>query len=574
MHTEIHTPPKRPGSHDAPDAKPAPGMRKSNTQDFFDAAWAGGLFRPLLIAVVAASVVVGPLSLLRLFSIRWPLGYVLPAAFVAALEGVYSTLRLGRPSWRDRRGLAFRVGEIVIVLAAFRIAVWTFGTGWPGLAEAQTWLRHPAAFFGDQFVFLGIWIFVAWLLAVGITGDFLDLALQPDEIAAHDSSLWGESRSQLRVGRGGSRSELLARFVTRWAVGGVILVFSASLARADLSVSSAGLLRLGLGSFGLPPELLVALLCYFLAGLLLISQARLAVLRGRWYNQDMDVQPMVLRRWHVNGVIAVLLVGVIAALLPMGSTSWLSGVLAAAMTLVMRLGYLMMFVLALLVAILTWPLRFLLQSGATVAPPQMTPLEFPTQADVRSMASRLPDWLGGAVLWIIVGLIVVYFGLTYLGAQGLLKGRPAEWLLRLRYWWRARWARAGGLLQAAATALSRRVQLARPRWGKAAATLQWPAVRVSALTPRERVRYFYLRMIGRAAEQGLVRPPHQTPSEFVQQLETHWPDAEVDAEALTLAFLAARYDRRPIPSTDAQGAQKIWRRVMRALRSKLPSNSR
>jgi hypothetical protein len=86
------------------------------------------------------------------------------------------------------------------------------------------------------------------------------------------------------------------------------------------------------------------------------------------------------------------------------------------------------------------------------------------------------------------------------------------------------------------------------------------------LTPRDRVRYFYLRMVGRAAERGLTRRPNETPSEFAQHLETQWPDAEEDVEALTEAFLAARYDRRPIPPSAAQSVQAIWRRVMRELR--------
>jgi hypothetical protein len=547
-----------------PVPSPSGPPRRPGYQDFFDAAWVGSLFRPLLIALVAASVVGGPLALLHLFAASWRLDYALPFAFAVALEGVYSTLQLGRPAWRDRRGLVYRLGEILVLLALFRVVVWTFGTGWPGLAAVQTWLRQPAAFLDAQFVFLGIWMVIAWGLAVGMTGDFLDLALQPDEIAAHDSPLWGESRSQLRIGRTTSRSDILTRLVTRWTVGGILLVFFTSLSQVDLSLLSTGTLRLGISGLGLPPELLLALVCYFLAGLLLISQGRLAVLRGRWYNQDIEVQPVVLRRWHVNSLFAVLLIGVVAAFLPMGTTSWLSAALEAVLALVMRLGYLLIFLLTVLLALLLWPLRLLMQSGEPPPAPLSAAPEIPTQAE---MASRLPDWLGGALLWLIVALIVIYFGLTYLGAHGTLRvrGRPADWLLRLRYWWRARWARIHTALQAAAAAVSQRVQLARAR---ASAALQLPAVRVSALTPRERVRYFYLRMLGRAAERGLARSPHQTPAEFAQRLETEWPDAEVDVEALTTAFQAARYDRRPIPVQEAQGVQAIWRRLMRELRNR------
>ncbi len=91
-----------------PDTTGARSRRKSDYRDFFDAPWVGSLFRPMLIALVAASLVAGPVALLRVAGTTWQLGYVLPFALLAALEGVYSTLRLGRPNWRDRRGLVFR----------------------------------------------------------------------------------------------------------------------------------------------------------------------------------------------------------------------------------------------------------------------------------------------------------------------------------------------------------------------------------------------------------------------------------------------------------------------------------
>jgi hypothetical protein len=96
-------------------------------------------------------------------------------------------------------------------------------------------------------------------------------------------------------------------------------------------------------------------------------------------------------------------------------------------------------------------------------------------------------------------------------------------------------------------------------------------VRVSVLPPRERVRYFYLKMVGRAADRGLTRPAHATPLEYVEDLESQWPDADEDLRGLTEAFLAARYDRRNILVTEAKEVQSIWRRVMRALRGKTGS---
>ncbi len=274
------------------------------------------------------------------------------------------------------------------------------------------------------------------------------------------------------------------------------------------------------------------------------------------------MQPTVLRRWHVNSLLVVLVIGVVAAFLPMGTTSWLAAGVELLLTLLMRVGYLLMFLLTLLLALLLWPLRHLVRTEAAPPPAMAGPLQLPSQAE---LASRLPDWLGGAVLWLIVGLVALYLGLSYLGAHGLLRGRPFAWLLQLRYWWRARWARIAATLSTTAAAIGRRVRLARAR---ARASLNLPAMRVRALTPRECVRYCYLRMVGHAAAHGLARAPQQTPAEFAQTLEAAWPDAEMDVEALTAAFETARYDRRPIPPAEAQGVQVAWRRLMRAVRDR------
>ena len=74
----------------------------------------------------------------------------------------------------------------------------------------------------------------------------------------------------------------------------------------------------------MPSYVLVGLLVYFAAGLLLLSHGRLAVLRGRWYNQGVRIAPQLTRRWHVITVGALLLVALVALLLPLEPTGWLA----------------------------------------------------------------------------------------------------------------------------------------------------------------------------------------------------------------------------------------------------------
>jgi hypothetical protein len=543
---------------DSPVETSAGPRKRAVYQDYFDAPWNAGLLRPILIALVAASAVAGPLAMLREIS-PWRLGYVLPVALLAALEGVYSTNRLGRPRWRDRRGLLFRVGEVVCILVVMLLAQWLFSTGLPDRDDLGLWLRHPSAVFDPQFFFVGGLILLAWALAIGITGDFLDLAIQPDEVAAHDSAVLSESRSQMRAFRPVSRSDIMARFATRWAWGGVVLVLFTALSRVEVGTAEG--LQLGVADLGIAPDILAALLCYFVAGLALLSQTRLAVLRGRWYNQDIEVEPTVLRRWHVNALLAMLVVGGIAALLPIGSTGRLSAVLQVVLGFLVRIFYFVMALFTLLVTLMLYPFRFLFNAADEAPPPTTPELEVLTQEEA---VSRLPDWLGGAIVWIVVGLIVAYFVVNYLRAQGVFNGRWSTLATRFRYWWRARWARLRATTDAALAGVRNRL---RPIGLGAADISGLRPVRTGKLPPRERMRYFYLRMAARAADQGFERPPAATPLEYARALDQEWPNAETDVNALTEAFLAARYAEREVGSEEVREAQGVWRRVMQALRN-------
>ena len=188
-------------------------------------------------------------------------------------------------------------------------------------------------------------------------------------------------------------------------------------------------------------------------------------------------------------------------------------------------------------------------------------LDIPSQAEA---TSHLPPWLGGAVYWVVLALIVGYLLFSYLKAHGLLGFTWGGRWLQLRLWWRARWARVRRTAEAAGAALRTRLRTLRPR----APAFRGRVVHLNRMTPSARVRYFYISTLHRAAERGIERPPHKTPLEFGSDLTTQWPDAEVDFEQLTEAFLAARYDRHTIQPERAHDVQTVWRRVMRTLRQR------
>ena len=81
--------------------------------DYYDEAWHTSLYRLVLIALMAGSFAAGPLVLRWGFVGSWS-GYVLPLAALSGMLGAMTTGLLGRPSWRDRRGAMFRLGEIAL----------------------------------------------------------------------------------------------------------------------------------------------------------------------------------------------------------------------------------------------------------------------------------------------------------------------------------------------------------------------------------------------------------------------------------------------------------------------------
>ena len=75
-------------------------------------------------------------------------------------------------------------------------------------------------------------------------------------------------------------------------------------------------------------------------------------------------------------------------------------------------------------------------------------------------------------------------------------------------------------------------------------------------------------MIRRGGEQGLPRKPSQTPSEYALTLEKKLPAAGEDIDAITEAFVEARYSRREVDAREADLVKATWERIRRALRER------
>ncbi len=532
----------------------------SKADSLQDATWQRLIGRPLLIAVQATCLVAG-LWVIALNISETPndLRFVPIVVFVAALAGVGSAQWLAQPAQRLVGRTGFQLAQLLLLLAVLRALTWGMTGNWPTLASLRSWILEPWTFFDGVFLAVSLLTALAWHRGAVVAGIFYRLALTPGELAYDNErragAFWrtGHLPERSLV----SRVDLVEQYATQWMFGGVFLALCAAATRVHIGER----LSLNVLDTGIPAPLVVAMVLYFLIGLALLSQARLAMLRAQWLLDGVEMPERLPSRWGRWSLLVIVAIGLLAALLPLGSTWQLGAIVNAVVMFFVRI---MLFIIFLIVSVFTLIMSLFGEQPAMPEMPQELVPAIPQEPIVPLMVA--PPWLGGATLWLVVLLVLLLALRLLLGRDGLDVTRRKLQLLLANLWvYLKSWGRG-------VQNLARSIQISLPGRRAAAndeaAHQPWRFVRLSGLPPREQVRYFYLSTLRRAADQGIVRQPGQTPREFVHDLEQTWPEAELDVEALTEAFVIARYDAAEISPDEAQQVKSVWERIKRALRGK------
>jgi hypothetical protein len=439
----------------------------------------------------------------------------------------------------------------------------SFG-GVPDEARLYEYLLEPATFFDSTYVIYLFFGFFAWVFALYWSIIFIGLALHGDELAFYQ--LPPQERKRLaRIGQQpifAGRPNLFVGFAKSWLSGGMLLIVLMGLATLQLPDFGTRPLT-EIGRLGLPPLTVIGLLLYFFIGIWLLSHARYQVLSVRWTISGTQVDPSVERRWHRITTLILLAIGAIAAFMPIGSSFALQQIVEAIVLAIMFVGSALIFLITFL---LTLPF-LLLRSDPPQALENVPPPVFNPPIEAGTPAAQANPWVMGAFFWGIVAVAVITILLFYLRERGYpinSDSAKAVWhgfvgLLRsLWQWIRAR--------TKAAIALVPVVRRKRDSAETIASTPPWRFMRVNSLSPREQVRFFYLAAVRRAQERGVTRKPSETPLEYNRDLIETWPDAENDVEALTEAFLHARYSPEPVAKDEAGSIKQTWKRVRSSLR--------
>lgn len=526
----------------------------ANAADLTDQYWLMSLLRPTLIAVASVALVLALVAFIRRLVPELPGVYTELLAVVgavAAIVGCITTTWLAQPGQRGQRSAGYRAAEIILILGVTRIGIWLTTDSFPGL---EAFLVRPMDALLDGYFLVGALVVgLAWIMATSMTEDLLAMALQPDDLytVRTFADRWQDTARPVYTDRGA----ILRRFVARWVIGGILMIILAAGSRYDLPESGF----LGIIRQNIDPVVVTGIILYFLAGLVLISQGQLALLRARWALQKTPSNPSIRQNWPVYALLIILLVGIVAALLPLGGTFYLAQIISAVLAAIYYSVFaIFRFFLSIFLVLLAW------MSGEEAAPPPPMPTPEPPAVFEPPPASEalLPAWTGGIFFWAIAAALLGYAAYIYFSGKG------NNWLWARRLWalLQTRWAALFGAYQ------SWQAARVRAEAERAAAALRgqgrnWPDwLRLRNLDPDRQVRYYYLALLHRAEEAGIPRKEAETPLHYAPRLVENAHLDEPNREAiqeLTDAFIEVRYAGTHVENDRLARLKAVWRQLQR-----------
>jgi hypothetical protein len=508
--------------------------------------WLDHLVRPFILTAMIACLSVGVVNLVRVINPAWHGTYFVAGMTLVSVEAIYSYIVLKRSRPSDISPLHYRLVEVGMLIILIKILTYSNKPLSFIFTDLQTIARTPSHFFSTEYLIFFFLATLAWGAATGTMKDFEALY---DPFTFHSETIMPYNS-----------------LTTRFFWGGGILVFLSGVTQWISRAGWNSLVDFERSSIG---GVIFNVLIYFMLGLVILSQAQLTMLLTRWEIQQVKVSPQLVKRWIQYGLtlLAIITLGVL--FLPTGYT--LGFLASAGLVLQFFIGILMsltrLIILLMLLPFL-W-LMYLLGFGEATPPPPPTMPQAPPEA-ANPGGAPLPSWLEVArsfIFWILMLATIAYLVRTYLRDHPevieLLKRfillRPSlRWLINL-------WRRLAGWVQAGIDMIPKPVRL-RPQSEAVETRQRWRWPRLGRMSARERILYYYLNTLKRSEKVGVVRQKHQTPTEFVPELNQTLPDLEGEVNLLTEAFVRARYSRDTFNIEHVSLVKTIWEQIRAGLR--------
>ena len=252
--------------------------------------------------------------------------YMPALCFFVVLEGIFTTLWLQQPNQRITDNLAYRGAELVVILLVTRLFTWVISIDYPDWRLISDYLEHPWLLFSDPLFIIGaVLIILSWIRSMTLTLTFSALAIDRAEAAYYLKPQRERNDDQRPFQH--NRSKIVHLFFMQWIWGGIFLAICATVTTFDIREFADGFNLFSMTRLGLQPSVLMAILGYFLAGFLLMSQAKLQTLNAQWLHSGMTKSKKIEKNWYRTSTRILLIIAFLAALLPIGSTTGIGKIL-------------------------------------------------------------------------------------------------------------------------------------------------------------------------------------------------------------------------------------------------------
>lgn len=527
-------------------------------------------FQLFLVAILVTALFMGPIALLWQLVPTGPWQLMPTLALLIAFESVLTRRWLDWPTHRRDRPL-YSMAELAFLLVLTPFFLWLASGSLPVPASISAAVADPLSLFTLELGLHMLLVVLAWERAHSWSGLFIALSITPHEVKYHTTTSSERSGDRSIVLPLTQRSALLQIFVKGWIAGGILLVVCSALATFDVRTaagltSEPGGLR-SVTRLGMSQEILMALMVYFIGGLVLISQARLVILNGRWLANRSRQDPGMASKWRRWTVVLLAGLALFASFLPIGESIALQRIMQAIAGLVATAVGLVLAIVAgafTLILLLIYAILSLFPNSTAAPPP---PVDFgdllpPDQLPVET--GNPQALLAGSAFWLAITALAILATLYFLRDRGPsvdLDDLRRLWQ-RLKLWLIAIWSDTVRKTAALPPRFPWRNRRASDGQGRLS---RFNFIRVNALSPKEQIRFLYVSLVTQTGKRGLQREPAATPSEFAQDLISRWPNSEADIETLTEAFLEARYSRRRLDRGHLKAARDAWLRIRRVL---------
>jgi hypothetical protein len=304
---------------------------------------------------------------------------------------------------------------------------------------------------------------------------------------------------------------------------------------------------------------LIMLMIYFALAFVFMALNQYAILKARWYFNDIQVNADLSKRWLLFTLVFIAIVILLTVFLP---TEFSFGLMPVIQTLFNVIVY----IFGIVQFLFLFPISFIIsifntllgtqESEQTIQPalPEFTP-------ETTQTTGPLPWWdvVRSILFWVVfIVLIVLAIRYTIRNHQGL---KTFFDQIQLKTWWSNfwKWVKRGfkTVSEATAATVQKGIQQVRQFFAEREAKLPKLVDLIKRLPPRQAMILTYLDWVRWNKKNGLPRQSSQTPLEYAETLNKKWPGLENDLTAFTADFITARYSRQDFDATQLDEAQDL-----------------